>query len=64
VLFDDLNIHCSEQQVIHFVATISLFGFLNRRNDTMTTTLQPEVAAYAARHLSTSGCEIGKHGVQ
>ena len=35
-----LSKHFSERQVIEVVAIISLFGFLNRWNDTMATTLE------------------------
>jgi uncharacterized peroxidase-related enzyme len=63
-LFEDLKTHYSEQQIIHIVATISLFGFLNRWNDTLATTLEAEPAAYASGHLQAFGWEIGKHGTR
>ena len=63
-LFAELRNHYSELQIIHIVATISLFGFLNRWNDTVATTLEAEPAAYASGHLRASGWEIGKHGMR
>jgi hypothetical protein len=60
--FADLRKHYTEDQIVELGATIALFGFLNRWNDTFATTLEPESAAFANQHLSASGWEIGKHG--
>ena len=43
-----LSKHFSERQVIEVVAVISLFGFLNRWNDTMATTLDKSPKSFAA----------------
>ena len=59
--FDDMRRHFTERQIIQIVATISMFGYLNRWNDTMATTLEPEPLAYAADHLAAQGWEPGKH---
>lgn len=59
--FADLAKHYSEEQIIQIVATISLFGFLNRWNDTMATTLEPQPTAFASQHLAAKGWEAGKH---
>ncbi len=59
--FVELRKHFSEKQIVDFGATIALFGFLNRWNDTMGTTLEPEAIAFAEKHLAKSGWEIGKH---
>jgi uncharacterized peroxidase-related enzyme len=59
--FADLERHYSENQIIQIVATIGLFGYLNRWNDTMATTLEPEPLEFAGEHLSASGWEAGKH---
>ncbi len=59
--FAELRKHFSEKQIVDFGATIALFGFLNRWNDTMGTTLEPEAVAFAEKHLAKSGWEIGKH---
>lgn len=40
---------------------VSAFGFLNRCNDTMATTLEAAPAAFAADHLGANGWEPGKH---
>jgi hypothetical protein len=43
------------------VAIISLFGFLNRWNDTMATELEDVPAAFGHRVLGERGWERGKH---
>ena len=45
---NELSRHFSEKQVIEVVAVISLFGFLNRWNDTMATTLESAPKNFAA----------------
>jgi uncharacterized peroxidase-related enzyme len=59
--FADLRDHFTERQLIQIVATISMFGYLNRWNDTMATTLEPEPLGYAVDHLSANGWNAGKH---
>lgn len=59
--FAELSRHFSEGQIIQIVATVSLFGYLNRWNDTMATMLEPEPLAFAAEHLGPAGWEPGKH---
>lgn len=59
--FDRLNAHFDEEQIVEIVASISLFGYLNRWNDTMATTLEPLANEQADRLLKTNGWEVGKH---
>lgn len=60
-LFAALSNYYSEAQIIQIVATISMFGFLNRWNDTLATTLEPEPLALATEHLGDKGWTAGKH---
>ena len=60
-MFADLSRHYTEAQIIQIVATISLFGYLNRWNDTMATTLEPEPLQFASTHLADNGWVAGKH---
>lgn len=55
----ELREHFSDRQCAEIVATISLFGFLNRWNDTMATTLEDGPTAFAGRHVT--GWQPGKH---
>jgi uncharacterized peroxidase-related enzyme len=57
----DLLKHFSEQQVVEVVAVISMFGFLNRWNDTMATTLESVPKHFASNQLSSQGWVAGKH---
>ena len=60
-LFAALRRHWSEGQVVEIVAVISLFGFLNRWNDTMATPLEAEPTAVGERLLASHGWTPGKH---
>jgi len=60
--FEALRRHFDEPQIVELVAVCALFGFLNRWNDTMATTLEDVPRAYAEEHLGTAGWEAGKHG--
>jgi len=59
--FVELRKHFSEKQIVDFGATIALFGFLNRWNDTFGTELEEAPIAFAKKHLAKSDWEIGKH---
>ncbi len=60
--FDELAEHFTEKQILHIVACISLFGYLNRWNDTMATALEDEPREFAEAHLASQGWAAGKHG--
>lgn len=60
--FDDLKEFFDDGQIVEITASIALFGYLNRWNDTMATSLEP-LAAYRAENLiGDIGWVIGKHG--
>lgn len=58
---DELRKHYSDKQCVEIVAVISLFGYLNRWNDTMATTLEDEARGFAESTLGSGGWQIGKH---
>lgn len=60
--FSALKAHFNEREIVEIVAVISLFGFLNRWNDTMATTLESVPVAFAESHLSEHGWSVDKHG--
>jgi uncharacterized peroxidase-related enzyme len=61
--FDEVYRYFDDGQVVEIVASIALFGFLNRWNDTMATELEELPAHVAADTLGRSfGWEAGKHG--
>ncbi|MDZ7685386.1 MAG: carboxymuconolactone decarboxylase family protein [Gammaproteobacteria bacterium] len=57
-----LQEHYSAKECVEIVATISLFGYLNRWNDTMATTLEDSPMQFAASALGAAGWKAGKHG--
>jgi AhpD family alkylhydroperoxidase len=59
--FKALREHFSERQIVQIVAVIAIFGFLNRWNDTMATTLEASPVAFAERALAGLGWQAGKH---
>ena len=59
--FADLRKHYTEYQIIEIVAVISMFGFLNRWNDTLATALEEEPIAFAEKNLAAKGWTGGKH---
>ncbi|MDA0240488.1 MAG: carboxymuconolactone decarboxylase family protein [Proteobacteria bacterium] len=59
--FDELKKHFTDRQIVELVGQISVFGFLNRWNDTMATELESTPIKYAEEHLADSGWEVGKH---
>lgn len=59
--FDELKKHFNEAEIVEIVASISLFGYLNRWNDTMATDLEEPPAQVAARAIGPIGWDAGKH---
>ena len=59
--FARLRTHWSEGQIVEILGVVALFGFFNRWNDSMATTLEPEPMELASRHLTASGWHAGKH---
>lgn len=59
--FTELKKHFDEGQIVEIVASIALFGYLNRWNDTMATELEEKPKKVADRTLSAGGWEVGKH---
>ena len=60
--FAELKKHFDEGQIVEIVASIALFGYLNRWNDTMATELEPLAVEVAERTIGPVGWEPGKHG--
>lgn len=59
--FADLATHFDAEQIVELVAAMSVFGYLNRWNETMATTLEAAPLAFANEHLGGAGWEVGKH---
>lgn len=50
-----------EGEIVEILGVIALFGFLNRWNDSMGTTLEPGAEALGRRQLAQAGWNRGKH---
>ena len=59
--FDALRPHFSDAGIVEIVSVISMFGWLNRWNDTFGSDLEASPVAFAQDVLSGRGWEIGKH---
>ena len=59
--FLQLRKYWSEEQIVEIVAVISVFGFLNRWNDTMATPLEDEPVQVGEKFLASHGWTPGKH---
>lgn len=53
--------HFDESQLVEIIGVVSLFGFLNRWNDSMATDLEDSPLAFAESALSVVGWEGARH---
>jgi uncharacterized peroxidase-related enzyme len=56
-----LRAHWDEGEIVEILGVIALFGFLNRWNDSMATTLEAPSAQSGEQFLASSGWTGGKH---
>jgi alkylhydroperoxidase family enzyme len=61
--FEELRRHYGEAQIVDILATVSLYGFLNRWNTTLATDLERPADRFAREHLEAAGWEPGEHRV-
>ncbi len=59
--FAELKRHFDEGQIVELIATVALFGYLNRWNDTMATNLEDRPRRVAERAIGAVGWAPGKH---
>ena len=59
--FAALQEHYDDQEITAIVAVIAMFGYLNRWNDTMATTLEESPTSFGERVLSSNGWDPAKH---
>lgn len=63
-LFARLRQHWDEQQIVEILAVISLYGFLNRWNDSLATTLEAPPTELGKQVLRRGGWDGKRHGVE
>jgi len=56
-----LRRYYSHADIVEITAVIALFGYLNRWNDSMGTTLEDKPVAAGKKHLKSTGWDVGKH---
>ena len=56
-----LHDYWSEGEIVEMLGVISLFGYLNRWNDSMGTTLENDAIESGDQYLGKHGFEVGKH---
>ncbi|MGI9568952.1 MAG: carboxymuconolactone decarboxylase family protein, partial [Desulfobulbia bacterium] len=59
--FVEVRKHFDDGEIVELVATIALFGYLNRWNDTMATVLEEYPKSVAERSIGPAGWVVGKH---
>ena len=58
---DGLSGPVSADEIVEILGVVALFGFLNRWNDSMGTTLEPIGIAAGEKNLVREGWDVGKH---
>jgi len=58
----ELMRHWDDGEVVEILGVVALFGFLNRWNDSMGTTLEDRAVEMGKRQLAARGWMPGKHG--
>ena len=58
----ELRKHWSDDEIVEILGVIALFGYLNRWNDSMATSIEPGAAESGDKHLTARGWAPGKHG--
>ena len=56
-----LHKYWTEGEIVEMLGVISLFGYLNRWNDSMGTTLEADAIGSGNQYLGKHGFEVGKH---
>ncbi len=57
----ELMRHWDEGEIVEMLGVVALFGFLNRWNDSMGTTLEDQAVEMGKRQLAPRGWTAGKH---
>ncbi len=58
---ENLRKYWDDGEIVEITGVVALFGFLNRWNDSMGTTIEPDALASGNQYLSSYGWTGGKH---
>ncbi len=64
VVAANLRAHWSDSDIVEILGVIALFGYLNRWNDSMGTTIEAGAIESGEKHLAARGWTPGKHGAE
>jgi alkylhydroperoxidase family enzyme len=59
--FQRLGEYWDDGQIVEILAVVALYGFLNRWNDSLATTLEEPSQTVTEEVLASKGWEVGKH---
>lgn len=59
---EELKKHWTADEIVEILGVVALFGYLNRWNDSMATTLEPIGISAGERNLANRGWTPGRHG--
>ena len=59
--FEELKKYFDDSQIVELVASLALFGYLNRWNDAPTTDLEEYPKKIAENLIGGKGWDVGKH---
>ncbi len=59
---DNLRKYWNEGEIVEILGVVALFGYLNRWNDSMGTTLEAPAIESGEKYLSKKDWTVGKHG--
>ena len=57
----NLRQHWDDGEIVEITGVVALFGFLNRWNDSMATSIEPDAISSGGKYLSRHGWNGGKH---
>ncbi len=64
VVAANLRAHWSDSDIVEILGVVALFGYLNRWNDSMGTTIEAGAIESGEKHLAARGWTPGKHGAE
>lgn len=57
----ELRAHWNDEEIVEILGVVALFGYLNRWNDSMATSIEAGAVAAGEAHLAALGWSKGKH---
>jgi uncharacterized peroxidase-related enzyme len=58
----ELKRYWTDEEIVEILGVVSLFGYLNRWNDSMATSIETGAVSAGETHLNARGWSKGKHG--